>query len=195
MVSGSTATGLALLRTPTVLSLVVLLALVPLTRFFYVGQNAGTVAGSYTVEAVPRNGTLVDSTEKAFLPDLAAALPEDALVANNPWDGSAVMLAEVGRRSLFPHVNIPWSDDQRYVANNLDDAGRDPQVCRAAERLGLRYLLVANRTFWTLDARTRQYPGLRASDSDPAFELLAAKGNVKLYRLAACAAGKTVASR
>jgi multisubunit Na+/H+ antiporter MnhB subunit len=191
----ATGSRLALLHTPTVLSLVVLLAMAPLTRFFYVGHNVGTVAGSYAVADVPTDGTLVDATEKAFLPDLKAALPEDALVANNPWDGSAIMLAEVGGRSLFPHVAAPWGDDQRYLANNLEDAGSDPNVCQAADRLGLRYLLVANRTFWNWDVRTKHYPGLRAPRADPAFELLAQKGDVKLYRLSACDAENRGASR
>ncbi|WP_367133584.1 DUF6541 family protein [Saccharothrix sp. HUAS TT1] len=185
----------SLLRTPTVLSLVVLLALVPLTRFFYVGHNVRTVAGSYAVEPVPKTGTMVDPAEQAFTPKLRDKLPEGALVANNPWDGSATMLAEVGRRSLFPHVNIAWSADQKYLADNLDDAGRDPEVCRAADRLGVEYLLMANRTFWPWDARTKQYPGLRVSAADPAFELVAEQGSIKLYRLAACDAGGVVASR
>ena len=185
----------SLLRTPTVLSLVVLLALAPLTKFFYVGANTATVAGSYAIEDVPERSTLVDRTEEEFLPELEAKLPEDALVANNPWDGSTVMLAEVGRRALFPHANIPWSAEQQYLAANLDDAGRDPEVCRAAERLGVRHLLMANRTFWPHDARNKDYPGLRVSPSDPGFELLAQKGTIKLYRLAACDAGNTVTSR
>ncbi|KOX32565.1 hypothetical protein ADK67_07925 [Saccharothrix sp. NRRL B-16348] len=185
----------SLLRTPTVLSLVVLLAMAPLTKFFYVGTNTAIVAGTYAIEPVPQNSTLVDRTEQAFLDDLEAKLPEDALVANNPWDGSTVMLAEVGRRALFPHANIPWSDDQKYLAANLDEAGRDPEVCRAADRLGVHHLLMANRTFWPHDARNLDYPGLRVSASDPAFELLAQAGTVKLYRLAACDAGQTVTSR
>ncbi len=187
--------GRSLLRTPTVLSLVVLLALAPLTKFFYVGTNTATVAGSYAIEDVPQRTTLVDRTEKEFLPELDAKLPEDALVANNPWDGSTVMLAEVGRRALFPHANIPWSADQRYLAENLDEAGRDPEVCRAAERLGVHHLLMANRTFWPHDARNQDYPGLRVASWDRGFELVAQKGTVKLYRLAACDAGNPVASR
>ncbi|MFD0203742.1 MULTISPECIES: DUF6541 family protein [Saccharothrix] len=181
-------------RTPTVLSLLVLLALAPLTKVFYVGANVGTVAGSYTIESVPQSTTLVDRTEKEFVSELEAKLPEDALVANNPWDGSTLMLAEVGRRALFPHANIPWSTEQTLLAANLDEAGRDPEVCRAAERLGVHYLLMANRTFWPHDARNKDYPGLRVSASDPGFELLAQKGTVKLYRLA-CDAGKAVTTR
>ncbi|ROP39169.1 DUF6541 family protein [Saccharothrix texasensis] len=185
----------SLLRTPTVLSLVVLAVLALATKFFYVGANTDIVAGTYAVEDVPQRSTLVDRTEMEFLPELEAELPEDALVANNPWDGSTVMLAEVSRRALFPHANIPWSAEQQYLAANLDDAGRDPEVCRAAERLGVHYLLMANRTFWPHDARNNDYPGLRVSASDPGFELLAQKGTVKLYRLSACDAGNPVTSR
>ncbi|QFZ16174.1 DUF6541 family protein [Saccharothrix syringae] len=174
---------LALVRTPLVLSLLVLLVLAPLTRFFYVEHNSAWMAGTYRVEPVPTGSTLVDDVEKGFLPELEERVPEDALVANNPWDGSAVMLAEVGRRALFPHADIPWSEDQRLLARSLDDAGRDPEVCHAADRLGVEYLLVANRTFWPHDNRNKDYPGLADPGSDPAFELVARDGSVKLYRI------------
>ncbi|MFD9705821.1 DUF6541 family protein [Lentzea sp. NPDC059081] len=175
----------ALLRTPTALAIVVVLALLPLSRGYYASANIATVRGSYT-GADPTNGVLVDQTELAFLDDLRKALPEDAVVVNNPWDGSAVMLADIRRKALFPHADLPWSDDQAYLARHVADAADDPKVCAAADRLGAHYLLIANKTFWEWDRRRLNYPGVEEPTKPGAFELVASRGSVKLYKLDRC---------
>ncbi|WP_434451822.1 DUF6541 family protein [Lentzea sp. E54] len=179
------AKGPALLRTPTALTIIVVLALLPLSRGYYTGTNIQTVQASYT-EAEPTNGVLVDQTELAFLDELDQVLPADAVVANNPWDGSATMLADIRRKALFPHADLPWSDEQNYLAKHLADAATDPKVCTAADRLGVRYMLVANKTFWGWDKRTQNYPGIEDPATSGAFELVASSGTVKLYQLDRC---------
>lgn len=176
---------LALLRTPTALALLVVVVLLPLTGGFYAKTNAAALAGTYT-KSDPKAGTLVDDTEEAFLPKLAAAVPKDAVVANNPWDGSAVMLAEVRRKALYPHADIAWSAEQEYLSKNLDNAANDPRVCAAAQKVGVRYLLLGNKTFWPNDQRQQWYTGIAEPKSPGAFELVAQEGPVKLYRLDRC---------
>ncbi len=180
------------LRTPTALVLLITLVLVPLTKGFYFGTHVANIRSSYTLAEAKQN-TLVDETEEKFLPKLAAAVPEDAVVANNPWDGSAMMLATVQRKALFQHVDIPWSEDQTYVAARLREAATDPRVCDAAHRLGVRYLLLANKTFWTQDPRVKKYPGIAEPAKGGPFERVAAEGDVVLYKLGKCgsAAGST----
>lgn len=167
------------------MTIIVVLALLPLSRGYYTGTNIQTVQASYT-EAEPTNGVLVDQTELAFLDELDQVLPADAVVANNPWDGSATMLADIRRKALFPHADLPWSDEQNYLAKHLADAATDPKVCTAADRLGVRYMLVANKTFWGWDKRTQNYPGIDDPATPGAFELVASSGTVKLYQLDRC---------
>jgi hypothetical protein len=175
-----------LLRTPTTLTLLIALAFVPLTKGFYFQTNVGTLRDNYT-PVNKKQSVLVDETEEDFLPKLAAALPKDAVVANNPWDGSAMMLADIRRKAMFPHVDIPWSDEQKYLAKHLRDAATDQKVCSDAQKLGVRYMLVANKTFWTLDDRVKAYPGIgEPTRNNGAFELVASEGGVKLYRLDKC---------
>jgi hypothetical protein len=176
----------ALLGTPTALAIIVVLVLLPLSGGYYTGTNITTVRGSYTA-AEPTNGVLVDQTELAFLGKLDQVLPADAVVANNPWDGSATMLADIRRKALFPHADILWSDEQKYLAKHLADAARDPKVCAAADRLGVHYLLVANKTFWVgWDKRVQDYPGIADPTTPGAFEVVASSGTVKLYKLDRC---------
>ncbi|HEX8868629.1 MAG TPA: DUF6541 family protein, partial [Lentzea sp.] len=175
----------ALLRTPTALSVLAIVVLLPLSHGLYTSTNIGTVRGSYA-KADPTEGTLVDQSELSFLPKLAEVLPADAVVANNPWDGSAVMLADIRRKALFPHTDIAWSEEQTYLANHLADAATDPKVCAAADRLGSHYMLVANKTFWSWDKRTKYYPGIANPTKPGAFELVASDGPIKLYKLDKC---------
>lgn len=180
-----TAKAPALLRTPTALAIIMMLALLPLSRGYYSGTNITTVRGVYTATD-PANGVLVDQSERAFLGKLDQVLPADAVVVNNPWDGSAIMLADIRRKAVFPHVDLPWGDDQKYLAEHLADAATDPKVCTAADRLGAHYLLLANKTFWSWDIRNKRYPGIKDPTAPGAFELIASSGTVKLYKLDRC---------
>jgi hypothetical protein len=177
------------LRTTTAFSLLLLFGLMVLSRFFYADNQAYAVAGVYTRPYDRLNDILVDAEEQAFTSRIAEQVPEDAVVANNPWDGSAVMLAEIARKPLFRHVAVEWSTDQRLVAEHLADA-TDPLVCGAVKRLGVRYLLVGHKTFWTWDARVQAYPGITNPKSGDAFELVAADGTLKLYKVVGCDAGR-----
>ncbi|SEP63987.1 hypothetical protein SAMN05216188_10141 [Lentzea xinjiangensis] len=175
----------ALLRTPTALAVIVMLALLPLSRGYYAGTNIGTIRGVY-IDSNPAEGVLVDRSELAFQEKLDQVLPEDAVVVNNPWDGSAIMLADIRRKAVFPHADLPWGDEQRYLAQHLADAATDPKVCTAAEKLGARYMLLANKTFWSWDNRTKRYPGIKEPSTPGAFELVASSGAIKLYKLDRC---------
>ncbi|WP_439662574.1 DUF6541 family protein [Lentzea sp. HUAS TT2] len=180
------AKGPALLRTPTALAIIVMLALLPLSNGYYTGANITTLRSSY-MEADPEEGVLVDQNELAFLDELEKVLPSDAVVANNPWDGSAIMLADIRRKALFRHADTKWSDEQTYLAQHLAEAATDPKVCAAADRLGVHYMLVATKTFWvSTDGRIKLYPGIADPATPGAFELVASRGPVKLYKLDRC---------
>lgn len=182
--SDPVATRFGALRTTTGLSLVVLFGLMVLSKFFYAGYQVRALATTYT--KLTDTTTLVDPQEHAFIPRIADEVPEDAVVANNPWDGSAAMLAQIDRKPLFPHLDLAWSDEQRHIARHLDNAATDPTVCTATKRLGVQYVFIGNKTFWTRDPRVRNYPGIIDPRASPAFELVASDGKVKLYKLVGC---------
>jgi hypothetical protein len=108
------------------------------------------------------------------------------VVADDPWDGSALLWALADRRTLFPHLGIATSAEQNYLAAHLADAATDPAVCRAARTLHVGFLLVGNGTFWPTFPPRNAYPGLADPGARPGFQLLDADGPMKLYRLTAC---------
>lgn len=168
-------------------TLVVIVLLGLLTGGFYVGKHATVVQNTYVAPASNPNIDLVDPAEEAFFAEVKQHTPADAMVANNPWDGSALLWALADRRVLFPHLGIQTTADQNYLAAHLDDAATDPQVCAAANRLHVGYLLVGDGAFWPWDGRTKQYPGIQDPGTDKGFQLVVAAGpKLRLYQLTAC---------
>lgn len=156
------------------------------TGGMYARTHAAFVDDSYL--AVPAGRSeLVDPAERAFYDRVAAIVPPDAVVAQNPWTGSALLWALTGREVLFPHLTGNWTADQDLIGRHLDDVLDDPATCAVVARSDVRYLLVGNADFWPGDARSREYPGLASPDPRSGFELLASdrSGNA-LYRVPDC---------
>jgi len=163
------------------------LVLIVASRGLYVRDHADFIASTYSP---PSDANLVNSDEQAFFARIAPLIPTDAVVAQNPWSGSALLWALDGRRVLFPVMSGQWTPDQLYLAQHLRDADRDSRACAAANRLGVDYLLVGRTDFWPTDARPAQYPGLASPEPRSGFDLVASDndGN-QLFRLTACSAG------
>lgn len=134
--------------------------------------------------------TLASRDEQIFLTRVRELIPPEAVTANNPWDGSGLLWALGDRRTLFPHFSASVSADQRYLAEHLADAAEDPQVCTIANRLHVEYLMIGDSRFWPWDLRRNDYPGLSDPLDRRGFQLVAAEGARKLYRITACAANQ-----
>lgn len=157
--------------------------LVLLTSGMYVRDHAEVVSAAYPRAEI---ATLLPPPQRAFLERVGSLVPPDAVVAQNPWNGSALLWALTGRDVLFPHLAGAWTDDQRYLAQHLRRAAADPKVCRIADDLGVDFVLTGEARFWPWDGRKDQYPGLERLTGVPGFESVASGGGYRLYRLAAC---------
>ncbi|GAA1872566.1 hypothetical protein GCM10009836_61870 [Pseudonocardia ailaonensis] len=176
--------GLAGTRRPALFTVAATAVLVLASSFLYVREHSAVIAASYT------NGPLVDTEERAFYLRAASSVPADAVVAQNPWSGSALFEALTGKQVLFPHLAGAWTPDQQLLAARFRDAAADPEVCRVAERLRVDFILVGKPDFWQGDARANDFPGLTAPAPGSGFDLVAADGDGNsLYRLTGCAAG------
>lgn len=135
---------------------------------------------------VNTEGWLVDARARAFFIRIAPQIPTDAVVADNPWDGSALLWAVADRRTLFPHLGVADTPAEQYLAAHLRDAATDPQVCTVARHLHVRYLLIGDGKFWANDNRWKGYAGLADPMGRPGFRLVDADGPLKLFQLTAC---------
>jgi hypothetical protein len=168
------------------LTLVLALVVVVAGKGMYITVHSNAVSEIYAGQDDSTKGNVVDARELAFYGRVKNEIPPDAVVAGNPWDGSALTWALIDRRSLFPHVGLPKSDAQSYLAQHLDDAAEDPIVCRDAKALGVSYLILGNLHFMPTNPSVKDYPGLADPAGRPGFELVDSDGDLKLYKLTAC---------
>ncbi|OLF07602.1 hypothetical protein BLA60_27200 [Actinophytocola xinjiangensis] len=131
-------------------------------------------------------GVLTTPDMREFFERVADEVPEDALIAGNPFNGSAMLWALGDREVLFPHFRGEHSPEQEYLANNMENAATDPLVCQAATDLGVDYLLVGEAEFRPSDGKWKYYSGVNDPRFGTGFELVDEQGGNKLYRLTAC---------
>ncbi len=144
---------------------------------------------SYSSASSP-DSPLVDANKSRFFDRISHEIPHGAVVANNPWDGSAMLWALTGTRVLFPQLDQSgWTSDQKYLAAQLNEAGKNSNVCAVATRLGVRYLLVGQFRFWLGEEKIGSYPGITDPANRPGFDLVDQQGPLRLYRISACSPG------
>ena len=166
-----------------VVAVVLTVALVAVTGGLYPNDRYDRIIGGY---APHKAGILVTDDMREFYDRIAEEIPEDALVAGNPFNGSGMLWALEDREVLFPHFRSAHSEEQTYLAQHLDDAATDPKVCEAAKDLGVDYLLVGDAEFRPIDPQWNYYEGVDDPNSASGFELVDSLGANKLYRLTAC---------
>jgi hypothetical protein len=167
---------------------VVLLVLLIGTKGLYSGEHSRVVANTYGLAAVPATQPLLDSDQRAFFDRIGREVPADATIASNPWNGSVLLWSLEGRKVLVPAFNLAMGSDQLFLSKHLDDAAVNPVVCASAGRLRVQYLYVDKRRFWPTDKRVFDYPGLADPTGRPGFQLVDQQGQMKLFRITACAA-------
>lgn len=175
-------------RSAAVPVVLVVLLLGLLTKGLYLGDRVQTLTYRRTdaLTGVNGEGWLLDPRARAFFTKIATEIPPGAVVADNPWDGSALLWAVADRKTLFPHVAMISTPEQLYLAAHLIDVGSDPRVCGIARHLHVGYLLIGDGTFWADDGRRREYLGFADPVARPGFQLVDADGPLKLFRLTAC---------
>ncbi|MGR2753276.1 DUF6541 family protein [Agromyces arachidis] len=166
----------------TVVALVASVAVVG-TQFGAIQSIDGNLADAYRLDA---DSPSLNPDEIALFEDVAELVPDDAVIAGNPWNGSALVYAYTGRRALFPHVGGAYTEAHRAVAEGLADA--TPEACAAAEELGVTHVIDSDpRMLFIGDARAELYPGLTDLPRDPAgLALLAERGDARLYEVTGC---------
>ncbi len=129
--------------------------------------------------------------EEDFLDDVVEIVGTDAVVANNPFDGSAVAYAFDRIDVLFSSLPGNWmgsaTESQELVRDRFAEFSSDPSVCAAVRDLDIEYAMVlqqGERPVFTNGPH--QFPGLAVSDSTPGLEPLLERDGMALYKLTDC---------
>jgi hypothetical protein len=118
---------------------------------------------------------------------LSTHLPEDAVVAANPWNGGTYLYVVSGRQLLIPTEKTNTSGDRQLLAAGLDRAGTDPKVCEAATRQGVSYAITGGLPFSWAGNRVAQYAGIDRVGSSPAWREVTSAAPYTLYEMVGCA--------
>ena len=166
-----------------VIAALALVVLLPRTTLFK--DSYDYVAHRYLLAPDSSSATLVDESELALLDEVERIVPEDAVIAGQPWDGSVLVWALSGREALFPHLRMPMDADRALVAEHLDEAGSDPRVCDAVSRLGVQYVLeLGGENFWDDDGA--RFAGLDGLVAAGVAEEVARVEDSRLLHITAC---------
>lgn len=135
----------------------------------------------------------ITAEERRFLRDAVALIGRDALVINNPFDGSAIGYGDAGMRTFYRGINPMSSgydtDESHVIRVHLDEVASNEEVQQALETIGAEYVVILGRQrdrssemLWNLDIL--QWQGIDGvTDDTPGFEVLLAEGECRLYRI------------
>lgn len=127
---------------------------------------------------------LLSADEEALLERLPALVPEGAVIATNPWNGSSLASAIGDREVLTIYMGFEAGPRVHLLNAELDQAQTDPEVCAAAAELGVRYALDFGPE--ELHGRTATYTGLDEISTAGAAEVVASEGEARLLRILPC---------
>lgn len=153
-----------------------------LTQFGNVQYATQSANGNYVLTA---DSPLITANEMAVLNSLDALVPPDAVIASNPWNGSALAYALAGRTTMELHVlNSNTSPEDEIILSYLRDAKTNPAVCRAVHDLRVGYVLDFGGQ--EVNNGSHPAPGLDNLQESGTVELLLQHGEAKLFKITAC---------
>lgn len=161
---------------------------------------AVVVAGLAALRGVPNNAlvlgkefstagdhNLVGPQKRDFFRAVDGHVPSKALVANDPFDGTAALWSLTGTRVLFPQVDPTANNKQMsYLAQHLVDIHHDSRVCSLVRKYDVNFMVIAPDNYLPKSAQPGFYSGIVDPGSRSGFRLVVSDGPRKLYRITEC---------
>ncbi|MDQ0800391.1 DUF6541 family protein [Arthrobacter sp. SLBN-112] len=149
--------------------------------------NSQTTPGRERTYALSGDSPLVSPDELKIMRRLSSEVPEGAVMANNPWDGSSTAYAIANRRVLFPHAYTGSNADRLLLAETLNRATPGSEACAAAKRENVQFLLdFGDHYIDPLRTEVNDFPGISVPANSPAFVKVDQQGSAVLYRFVGC---------
>lgn len=138
---------------------------------------------------------MIDPEEEEFLEQVAEIVPEGAVVANNPYDGSIFVYGaydiHVVYRGISDYSLDGDNENSQAVRYGLADYLSDDSVADAVDAIGIEYVLLLKPDTEPVKAFSAgvgdgldEWPGLYDIDEDtPGFTLILEEGDMRLYKL------------
>ena len=154
---------------------------------FGIGEQQRLIQGSYATGQM----AVYSKGERAFVKKALNAIPEGALVLNQPRDGTIFAYALEGLNAYYRRVPLrKETDASRLIRTKLVDYSRDPDVRNAVKSVGAEYLILLDQGAedgvgrWYMNGYERKWAGIDTiSDDTPGFSVVLAQGDMRLYRI------------
>lgn len=132
----------------------------------------------------------ISQGELDALRHLGQQIPEDSVVAANPWGGANWLALVSGERLLFPTEKVlSGSPDLVLLGKHLDDVASDPQVCRLAQERQVEYAITGGGLASRSKRAKSSYVGVDAVGDAKGWDEVAQAGPYRLYHLTGCESG------
>ena len=126
--------------------------------------------------------------ELAALARLGERIPDDAVVAANPYRGGSWLRLVSGERMLYPSEKVIGTDpDLGVLGERLDESATDRAVCSLAQRHEVDYAITGGRIATSARRARLWYVGVDGVASARGWERVATEGPYTLYRMTRCA--------
>lgn len=136
-----------------------------------------------------------DLEEQAFVEEVERLLPEDALLLNEPNDGSAFAYGVDGLRVYYRNLRTYGIDaetsESRLIRTRLKEIASDDQVKNAVDKIGAKYLIVLDqgappplrKYLFTYEGGS-SWAGIESvRDDTPGFEVVLSHDDMRLYKI------------
>ena len=131
--------------------------------------------------------------EIAFVARVVDTIGEDALVINQPYDGSVYAYGENGLRTYYRKFRgygyFEETTESLLIRDHLNSIASMPTVREACRTVGAQYVLILHRSDIGTSFLESQYyvPAWRGIDSitdnTPGFEVVLSENDMRLYRI------------
>lgn len=150
-------------------------------------QQREWIAASFQTE----DAWMLSPEERDFLDQVAETVPADAVVLNNPYDGSGLAYGLNGVDVVFPAMDGnwlgTWGQSERLLAAELTESEWSPSVCAALADVGATYLLQLQDRPYAAAGVGPEWSGLRVPASGAeGFEPVLVDGEMALFALDGC---------
>lgn len=173
-------------RTPVAATVAVTAVFLVLTM----GNNQGAHLQKLKPYYRPHKATnyLLTMREANSLRAIARSIPADAVVADNPWRGHALLYAFTSRRVVFYSEKAVTTPDRALVADHLAEAGSagGAAVCSAVRNLGVTYAITGGANELGNHNGRSDFAGVDNVAGAPGFERVATVAPFTVWRVTAC---------
>ncbi len=129
---------------------------------------------------------LLSTDELKLLESLPEYVPEDAEIVVQPFTGAALAYAFADRQVSAYHTIYTPDPATQYIEQNLNKAGRDPQVCRILTQKNMDYYLDFGDKEVNGDDHSARYRGFENLQGSGILTKVHSEGQAVLYKITGC---------